>query len=220
MGYSSSAMASRGIRSLLGAATMLRMLQTAPVARPGPLAYRAATLPVLVRRAYTAPVDGPATPGGPASSPLRDRLREDLKAAMRSKDKERTTVIRSILSAITYADKATGVEVDDERARQELRRMVKKHEESIQQFAQAGRADLTEREQAQLSIVQAYLPQAKSEAELAAAVDAAIQRAGAKGPGDLGAVMKEATKTLSADEAPRKVLADLIKARLNSLPRS
>ena len=57
------------------------------------------------------------------SSPLRDRLREDMKTAMRAKDKERTTVLRGMMSAITYADKATGVAVDDERARQALRQI-------------------------------------------------------------------------------------------------
>ena len=166
----------------------------------------------------TAAASGTAGDGGagagPVSSPLRDRLREDLKTAMRAKEKEKTTVIRGALSAITYADKATGVAVDDDKARAELRRIVKKHEESITQFAQAGRADLADHEREQMRLLQAYLPQALPDAQLRAAVDDAIRRTGAHAPSDLGLVMKELGKTLSADQAPRKPLSDLIKSRL------
>ena len=148
------------------------------------------------------------------SSPLRDRLREDMKTAMRAKDKERTTVLRGMMSAITYADKATGVAVDDERARQALRQIAKKHDESILQFEQAGRADLATHERQQLAVLQSYLPQALPDAELLAAVDAAIARTGARSPADLGNVMKDLAQTLSADQAPRKRLSELIRTRL------
>ena len=161
------------------------------------------------------PAAGSAS-GATATSALRERLREDLKAAMRAKEKERTTVIRGALSAITYADKATGVAVDDEKARAELRRIAKKHDESILQFTQAGRTDLADHERAQLAILQTYLPQALPEAQLRAAVDAAIAATGARTAADLGAVMKEVGKTLSADQAPRKQLADIVKAQLAS----
>jgi uncharacterized protein len=186
------------------AAMLIRHLKMAAM-----MLVRRLTAAVPAAPAATATAAGVAVAGA-----LRERLREDLKVAMRARDKERSTVVRAALSAITYADKATGTPVDDDGARAELRRLVKKHEESITQFTQAGRADLAAAERAQLAILQTYLPRALDDGALRAAVDAAIGRVGARTAADLGTVMRDLTATLSADAAPRKPLTELVKARL------
>ncbi|MDF9393019.1 MULTISPECIES: GatB/YqeY domain-containing protein [Methylococcus] len=120
---------------------------------------------------------------------LKERLQSDMKAALKSGEKERLGTIRLILSAVKQKEVDERILLDDAQIVMVLDKMAKQRRESIAQYEAAGRNDLAAIEQAELAIIQAYLPQALSEAEVSAILQAAIEESGAKGIGDMGKVM-------------------------------
>lgn len=120
---------------------------------------------------------------------LKERLAEDLKAAVRSGDQARKTALRLVTAAVRNAEIAAGRPLDDEDVLKVIQREARQHEESIQQFQQAGRQDLVQKEQAELAVLAAYLPARLSREEIAAQARAVIQEVGAAGPRDKGRVM-------------------------------
>lgn len=120
---------------------------------------------------------------------LKSRIQEEMKSAMRAGDKERLAVIRMILAAIKQVEVDTRTEIDDETAIVVLDKMVKQRRESIAQFGPAGRDDLVAREQAEIGVIQGYLPEPLSAAEVDAAIDEAIGETGATSMKEMGAVM-------------------------------
>lgn len=121
---------------------------------------------------------------------LLTQLQEDLTAAIKTKDEVTVSTLRFLLSGIHNAQIEKGGELTDEEVRLEIVGSAKKHRESIEAFASAGRDDLVAREEAQLAILVKYLPKPLSEGELANMVDEAIAAVGAKTVGDLGKVVK------------------------------
>ncbi len=120
---------------------------------------------------------------------LRDRITEDMKAAMRAKDAARLGAIRFLQAAIKQKEVDERVVADDAAILAIVDKLIKQRRDSIAQFEQAGRADLVDKERAELELLQAYLPQQLSDAELAAAIDAAIAESGAAGAAAMGKVM-------------------------------
>lgn len=120
---------------------------------------------------------------------LQERLREDLKEAMRQGDTPRRSTIRMVMAAITNAEKARGVAVDDSGVLGIIAKQVKLHRESIEAFEKGGRADLVGQEAAELAVLEAYLPQQMSRDEIVAEARKVIEEVGAGGPGDKGKVM-------------------------------
>lgn len=120
---------------------------------------------------------------------LKHRIQEDMKAALKGGDKSRLAAIRLILAAIKQREVDERIELDDAQVLAVLDKMAKQRRESIAQFAAAGRADLAEKEQAELEVIQSYLPQALTEAEIDALIQSAIAEIGAKGIQDMGKVM-------------------------------
>jgi uncharacterized protein YqeY len=120
---------------------------------------------------------------------LRARLEADMKEAMRARDTEGRDTIRYVLSALKNAeiDKRSGLSEEDELKL--IRSQVKQRQDSIEQFRAGGRDDLAEREEAQVRIIERYLPQQMDDAELEAFVRAGIEEAGAESPKDMGKVM-------------------------------
>jgi uncharacterized protein YqeY len=112
---------------------------------------------------------------------LKDRITEDMKAAMRAREAERLGAIRMLLAAVKQKEVDDRVSVDDAMVIAIVERLIKQRKDSIEQFGQAGRVDLVARETAELQLLQGYLPQALSEAEVAAAIDAAVAEAIAGG---------------------------------------
>jgi uncharacterized protein YqeY len=119
-----------------------------------------------------------------------DDVSTQLKDAMRAKDKPRLQALRGIRAAFIEAMKADGSEtVPDEAALATLRRLAKQRRESIDAYREGGRDDLVETEEAELAVIEAFLPQLADEATTRQWVQEAIDRTGAAGPGDMGKVM-------------------------------
>ncbi|MGA0975272.1 MAG: GatB/YqeY domain-containing protein [Sedimenticolaceae bacterium] len=120
---------------------------------------------------------------------LKAQIIDDMKAAMKGGEKVRLGVIRLITAAIKQREVDERIELDDEQVLIVLDKMVKQRRDSIKQYTDAGREDLAAIEQAEVEIIQAYLPAALSEDEIAAIVEAAIAQTGASSMADMGKVM-------------------------------
>ena len=120
---------------------------------------------------------------------LKDRITDDMKAAMRSGEKERLGVIRMITAAIKQREVDERITLDDAQVLAVLEKMVKQRKEAITQFEAGGRSDLVARESAELVILQGYMPAQMSSAELDALIAEAISSSGATSVKDMGKVM-------------------------------
>jgi hypothetical protein len=145
---------------------------------------------------------------------LRDRIQEDMKTAMRSGEKERLGTIRLILAAVKQREVDERITLDDNQVISVLEKMVKQRRESISQFQAGGRADLVEKENAELKVVSAYLPSQLSEAELDALIAEAISQTGATSVKDMGKVMN-IIKSKAQGRADMATVGARIKARLS-----
>lgn len=120
---------------------------------------------------------------------LKERISEDMKAAMRAKDAARLSAVRLLLAALKQKEVDERVELSDADVLGIIDKMVKQRRESIVHYEKAARADLAEQEKFEIGVLQAYLPQQMPEAEVAQAVAAAIAESGASGVKDMGKVM-------------------------------
>lgn len=150
-----------------------------------------------------------------SNTTLKARLTEDMKSAMRAKDKERLAVIRLILAAIKQQEVDTRTELDDSAILAVLDKMTKQRRESIRQYNDAGREDLAEREVFELEQIQAYLPQQLSEAEITVLIQQAIAETGASSLKDMGKVMNS-IKPKAQGRTDMGKLSGMVKALLNS----
>jgi len=148
---------------------------------------------------------------------IRERLDADLKDSMRAKTQVKTDVIRNIKSAIKYKEvAATNMVLDDTAILGVVTSLVKQRRDSIEEYNKASRADLAEKEQAELAILQGYLPAQLSAEQLTAEIAKAIGEAQAKSSKDLGAVMKIVTPRLKG-QAEGRAISDEVKAQLAKL---
>lgn len=122
-------------------------------------------------------------------STIKQRISDDVKVAMRSKDRERLGVLRMLSAAIKQKEVDERVELDDSGTLAVLDKVAKQHRDAIAQFQDAGRTDLVEKETYELGVVREYLPQPLGEEELLALIKAAIDEAGAGSMQDMGKVM-------------------------------
>ena len=134
---------------------------------------------------------------------LKDRITDDMKAAMRAKDAPRLSAIRMLLAACKQREVDERVVLDDAAVVGIVDKLIKQRKDSIAAFQQAGRSDLVDKESAELAVLQAYLPARLSADEIRTAVAALVAELGAKGPADMGRVMAAAKARLtgSADMA-------------------
>ena len=123
------------------------------------------------------------------SSALKTQIQDEMKVAMKAGDKERLAVIRLMLSALKQIEVDERIELDDARVIVILDKMLKQRRESISMFEKAGRDDLTKIEQAEIEVIQTFLPQALSEEEIEAIIKDAISKTGAESIKDMGKVM-------------------------------
>jgi uncharacterized protein YqeY len=144
---------------------------------------------------------------------IKQRLNDDVKTAMRNRDKERLVTLRMILAAIKQKEVDERIELDDARILMVLDKMVKQHRDSITQFEQAGRNDLVEKENKELAIVQSYLPAQLSNEEIQALLNQAIQESGAVSMQDMGKVMSVLKPKLQG-RADMGKISVLVKAQL------
>jgi uncharacterized protein YqeY len=144
---------------------------------------------------------------------LKERITEDMKAAMRAKDAARLSAIRLLLAAMKQKEVDERVELADADVLGIVEKLIKQRRESIAQFETAGRSDLADAEKFELGVLTAYLPQQMSDAEIAAAVAAAVAELGAASVKDMGKVMAALRPRLAGRADMGKVSAQ-VKARL------
>jgi uncharacterized protein YqeY len=144
---------------------------------------------------------------------LKDRITEDMKAAMRAKQAERLGTIRLLLAAIKQKEVDERITLDDAQVIGVLDKMVKQRKDSITAFAQGGRTDLVDKETAELTLLEGYLPQRLSAEAVAAEVRRIVAELGATGPGDMGKVMG-AVKAQLAGKADMGMVSAAVKAAL------
>ena len=144
---------------------------------------------------------------------LKKRIKDDMKAAMRAKDKERLNVIRMILAAIKQIEVDERIELDDERTIVVMDKMLKQRRESIKQYSEAGRTDLSDIEEAEVLVIQDFLPKALTEQEIESMVVKAIADTGANSIKDMGKVMG-ILKPQMLGRAERAVVSSGRKAKL------
>ena len=144
---------------------------------------------------------------------LKDRINQDVKDAMRAKDKPRLATLRLITAAIKQREVDERIELDDTQVTLVLDKMVKQRRESIVQFEKAGRDDLIAIENSELEIIIPYLPEQLGEDEINALIDAALEQTGASSIKDMGKVMGQLKPKLQG-KADMGAVSALIKSRL------
>ena len=147
---------------------------------------------------------------------LIDTIAGDLTAAMKARDEARVSVLRMAKSALKNKEIDKRAPLDEGESRKVLQGLVKQREDSVEQFRAAGRQELADKEAAEIAVLQAYLPQGASEADIAAAVDRAVTETGAASVKDMGKVMKAALAVLAAGGKPAdgKKVNEAVKKRL------
>jgi uncharacterized protein YqeY len=145
---------------------------------------------------------------------LKDRIQEDVKAAMRAGERERLATLRLISAAIKQREVDERITLDDAQLLSVLEKMIKQRRESITSFEAGGRSDLVAKETAELKLIQGYLPAQLSDAEVDALIAEAITQTSASSVKDMGKVMA-AVKAKAAGRADMAAVAARIKARLS-----
>jgi uncharacterized protein len=144
---------------------------------------------------------------------LKDTIDADLRAAMKEKAAAKLLTIRSLKSAVKYREIELMKPLDDAGVHQVIGSEIKRRRDSVEQYRLGKREDLASTEEAEIALLQGYLPAQLSPEELAKVVDGAIARAGALGPKDMGKVMKELLPEVQG-KAEGKAVSELVKQRL------
>jgi uncharacterized protein YqeY len=146
---------------------------------------------------------------------LTEKISGDIAAAMKARDQTRLTALRMLKTALTNkgVEKNRALEAGEEL--QVVASLVKQRRDSIEQFTAGNRPDLAAKEQAEIVVLEEYLPPAATDGDIAAAVEAAVRETGAAGPKDMGKVMKAAMAGLAGKSVDGKRVNERVKARLN-----
>jgi uncharacterized protein len=145
---------------------------------------------------------------------LQERVNQDLTAAMRARDTVRLGALRLLKTALTNKAVEKGRDLDDAEAQQVISTLIKQRRESIEQFEKGGRADLAEKEAAEIAVLEAYQPPPVTEAELAAVIEEAVKETGAASPKDMGKVMKAIMPRLAGRTVDGRVVSERVRQRL------
>ena len=148
--------------------------------------------------------------------PIVDTIEKDLVSALKAQETLKLSVLRMMKAALVNKKVELGKAVDDAAALAVLRTLTKQRHESVEAFRKGGRNDLADKEEAEIKIVEAYLPAAASEEEIDAAVAAAIAETGASTAKDMGKVMKAAMARLAGKNADGKSVSDKVRAELGA----
>lgn len=145
---------------------------------------------------------------------LKDRISDDMKAALRAKDSERLSTIRMLLAAIKQKEVDERITLDDAAVIGIVDKLIKQRKDAAGQYAQAGRTDLADKENAEIAVLEAYLPQRLSPEDIAAEIGRIVAEVGAAGPGDMGKVMA-AAKAALAGRADMGLVSAAVKQALS-----
>ena len=144
---------------------------------------------------------------------LKEKLQDDIKAAMRAKEGDKLTTLRLITAAIKQKEVDERIELTDPAVLSILEKMIKQRKDSIAQFQLGGRQDLVDKEQAELALLMAYMPAQMSEADITQVIETAVLQANATGPQDMGKVMA-LIKQLLVGQADMGLVSQILKTRL------
>ena len=147
---------------------------------------------------------------------LKEKIVSDMTAAMKSKDAARTSTLRMVKAAIMNREKEGSGQLTDEDVMKLLRSQVKQRRDSVEQYRAAGRQELVDKETAEIAVIEEYLPQAVSAAEIEQAVVDAIAETGATSIKDMGAVMKASMAKLAGKNADGKLVSETVKKKLSA----
>jgi uncharacterized protein len=143
---------------------------------------------------------------------LKDRIQDDMKDAMRAKDAARLSTIRMLLAAVKQREVDERITLDDTQVVGIVDKLIKQRKDSIAAFGQAQRQDLVDKESAEVVVLEAYLPQRLSDAQIDTEIGALVKQLGASGPGDMGKVMGAAKAALAGKADMGKVSAAVKRA--------
>jgi uncharacterized protein YqeY len=149
---------------------------------------------------------------------LSEQVQKDMTAAMKARDERRLSTLRMMRSALKNKEIDKRAPLDDHESRQILQTLIKQRKESIDAFVKGGRQELADKEQAEIVIIEAYLPQATGEAEITAAVKATIAEMGAPTLKEMGAVMKNVMARFAGARVDGKQVSDTVKRELQGKP--
>lgn len=147
---------------------------------------------------------------------LGEQIIADLTASMKAQDAARTSTLRMVKAAMMNRKIEKGSELDDDDMLKLLRSLLKQRRDSVEQYDKAGRKDLVDKEQAEIVVIESYLPQPATEEEIQRAVAAAIAETGATSMKDMGKVMKATQSGLAGKNADGKLVSEIVKAKLAS----
>ena len=145
---------------------------------------------------------------------LNKQIVADLTTAMKAQDAARTSTLRMVKAAMMNRQIEKGSELDDEEVQKLLRSLVKQRRDSIEQYEKAGRQELVNKEQAEIDVIETYLPQAASQEEIEQVVATVIAETGASSIKDMGKVMKAAQAALGGKNADGRIVSEVVKAKL------
>jgi len=145
---------------------------------------------------------------------LKDQIIKDMTASMKAKDAARTSTLRMVKAALQNREIEKGGPLDDDELMKLLRSLVKQRRDSVEQYQKGGRQDLVDKEQAEIAVIESYLPQGASQAEIAQVVSEAISETGATSMKDMGAVMKAAMTRLAGKNADGRMVSETVKSKL------
>jgi uncharacterized protein YqeY len=148
--------------------------------------------------------------------PLVDQIQKDIVAAMKSKDEARLSTLRMVKSALHLKSVEKMGPLDDKESQAVLNTLIKQRKDSVDQFTKGGRQEMADKEAAEIAVIESYLPQAASEADIAAGVKATIAEMGSPTMKDMGTVMKNAMAKFAASgmRVDGKTVSDMVKKEL------
>ena len=146
---------------------------------------------------------------------LKEKIIADMTAAMKAKDADKTGTLRMVKAALMNRQIDKGGELTDEEVVKILQSLVKQRRDSIDSYNKAGRTELAAKESSEIAVIEAYLPQAASADEIAAAVNAAVAETGASSIKDMGSVMKAAMAHLAGKSADGKTVSEAVRSKLS-----
>ena len=145
---------------------------------------------------------------------LSKQIVADLTTAMKAQDAARTSTLRMVKAAMMNRQIEKGSELDNDDVQKLLRSLVKQRRDSIEQYEKAGRQELVDKEQAEVNVIETYLPKAASQEEIEQVVATVIAETGASSIKDMGKVMKAAQAALAGKNADGRVVSEVVKAKL------
>jgi uncharacterized protein YqeY len=147
---------------------------------------------------------------------LIEQISHDITEAMKAREAARLSALRMVKAALMNGEVSKGRPLDEAEAQQVLASLIKQRRDSIEQFKSGGRADLVDKETAEVAVLEKYAPPAASAGEIEQAVDAAIKETGAAGPKDMGRVMKAVMAALAGQSVDGKVVSEVVRKKLGT----